>query len=219
MGSIAAAPLAVVRLAILECDTPRPMARSRYGSYGGMFERILRTDKQSLLLSDEHAGTIQVSKWQIDCDEAEYPDLDAIDALLITGSSEWPRVQLCLDLVNEADRAILTEYSAYQNIPWISRLITYTQKALDTERVKIIGTCFGHQILGMALHAHVGPNPCGWGLAVLPVELSTTGRALFKRGGLVSILCEREASPHAPMANARTLRYLEPPILAPRCRL
>lgn len=99
MGSIAAAPLAVVRLAILECDTPRPIARSRYGSYGGMFERILRTDEQSLLLSDEHAGTIQVSKWQIDCDEAEYPDLDAIDALLMTGSSECPRVRLCLGLI------------------------------------------------------------------------------------------------------------------------
>lgn len=72
-----------IRLAILECDTPFPQARARYGSYGGMFE--------ALFLNNPKAGPTDLvlfTKYWVDRDDAEYPDMEDVDVILITGSSE-----------------------------------------------------------------------------------------------------------------------------------
>jgi len=65
--------------------------------------------------------------------------------------------------------------------------VDFTKKLLEEQdRVRIIGVCFGHQILGRALGVKVGRSPGGWEVSVLPVELSPKGKELFKQDSLVS---------------------------------
>jgi len=82
MGSIASPP--PIRLAIFECDTPLDDARARYGTYGGMFEALFLRDPKKPQMSDRFA----VTKWKVDQNDADYPEADAIDVILITGSSK-----------------------------------------------------------------------------------------------------------------------------------
>jgi GMP synthase-like glutamine amidotransferase len=51
--------------------------------------------------------------------------------------------------------------------------------------VRIIGVCFGHQILGRAFGNKVGRNEKGWELAVCDVDLSEKGKELFQLDTLV----------------------------------
>ena len=50
---------------------------------------------------------------------------------------------------------------------------------LNETNVRVIGVCFGHQIIGRALKAQLGRNPQGWEAAVNKVQLSDRGRELF----------------------------------------
>lgn len=63
----------------------------------------------------------------------------------------------------------------------------FTEKLLKQDRVRIIGVCFGHQILGRALGARVGRSDIGWEISVLPVELTAKGKEIFQQDTLVSL--------------------------------
>jgi len=79
-----------------------------------------------------------------DSRRGEYPhDLDAYDFYITTGSKA----------------------GAYQDIAWIKQLISFVQR-LDKKRKKLIGICFGHQIIAMARRGHVEKSPNGWGVGV-----------------------------------------------------
>lgn len=70
--------------------------------------------------------------------------------------------------------------NAYDNEPWIIKLVEFTRKVLEEQtRVRAIGVCFGHQIIGRALGAKVGRNKRGWEASVTSVPLSSRGRELF----------------------------------------
>lgn len=77
------------------------------------------------------------------------------------------------------------EHSAYKDVPWINRLVQYTAAALRTPHVKVIGVCFGHQIIGRALNVPVKLNNMGWEMAVLPIALTPVGESLFLKDKLV----------------------------------
>lgn len=62
----------------------------------------------------------------------------------------------------------------------------FTQKILAQDRVRILGICFGHQIVGRALGAKVGRNDLGWEVAVCDMDLTDKGKQLF---GLEKIVC------------------------------
>lgn len=49
----------------------------------------------------------------------------------------------------------------------------------DQTRVRVIGVCFGHQIVARALGAKVGRNRRGWEASVTSVHLSSKGKELF----------------------------------------
>jgi GMP synthase-like glutamine amidotransferase len=55
---------------------------------------------------------------------------------------------------------------------------------LNQDRIRIIGVCFGHQILGRALGVKVGRSDNGWEISVLPVELSSKGKEIFQQDTL-----------------------------------
>ena len=83
-----------LRIAILECDTPLPKILGTYGRYGNVFEALLRAGARASRITDPDAG-LEISFYQIQETPEVYPDLNDIDAILITGSSESYRVLSC----------------------------------------------------------------------------------------------------------------------------
>jgi GMP synthase-like glutamine amidotransferase len=81
--------------------------------------------------------------------EADYPvKPKECDAYLITGS----------------------KYSVYDAQSWIKRLQNYVA-TLDAHSIKLIGICFGHQIVAQALGGDVYKHPGGWGVGVATSSL------------------------------------------------
>ena len=79
-----------------------------------------------------------------DSQQGQYPhDLDAWDFYITTGSKA----------------------GAYQDTPWIKQLISFVQR-LDEQQKKLIGICFGHQIIAMARQGQVEKSLKGWGVGV-----------------------------------------------------
>jgi GMP synthase-like glutamine amidotransferase len=77
-------------------------------------------------------------------------------------------------------------HDSFADTPWINTLVDYTAKILSETNVRVIGVCFGHQIVGRALKAGVGRNPDGWEAAVNDVQLSAKGKEVFGIDKLVS---------------------------------
>jgi GMP synthase-like glutamine amidotransferase len=80
----------------------------------------------------------------------------------------------------------MVEHNSFDNDAWILKLVDFTEKLLKQDRIRVIGVCFGHQILGRALGAKVGRSDNGWEIAVLPVELTAKGKEVFQQDSLVS---------------------------------
>ena len=87
------------------------------------------------------AGT----RWQFDrfnTTRQEYPDdFDAYDAVLLTGS--------------RAD--------SFSDEPWVRELRARVDELLRRKK-KLVGICFGHQLIALCLGAQVGRAPQGWGM-------------------------------------------------------
>lgn len=84
----------------------------------------------------------------------ELPDdneLDLYDGFIITGS--------CSD--------------AHGNDAWVRDLLSLLNK-LNSMNIKLLGICFGHQILGRALGGKVTRSPTGWDIGVRTITLAST---------------------------------------------
>lgn len=151
-----------LRLAILEADTPVPAADERYKGYYGVFKHLFAravspSPLESVLTLTGHDVVHNPS--------SAYPSLDDIDAILVTGS----------------------KYNAFDDDEWIITLVEFVRKALLHERVRVIGVCFGHQIVARALGALVARSDQGWEVSVIETRLTEKGRELFEgRESLVS---------------------------------
>jgi len=69
--------------------------------------------------------------------------------------------------INEYDFYITTgsKASAYEDSAWIGRLIELVRQ-LDKQQKKLIGICFGHQIIALALGGKVEKSGNGWGIGI-----------------------------------------------------
>lgn len=61
----------------------------------------------------------------------------------------------------------------------------FTRKVLAQDRVRLIGVCFGHQIIGRAMDVKVDRSEQGWEVAVVPVTLTGKGKELFQLDEMV----------------------------------
>ncbi len=87
-----------------------------------------------------------------DCQKGHFPeDIDSYDCYITTGSKA----------------------SVYDKQPWIGQLIRFVGQ-LDKHKKKLIGICFGHQIIAMACQGMVEKSPKGWGVGVAVNQLVTT---------------------------------------------
>jgi hypothetical protein len=153
-----------LRIAILECDTPLDKTYATYGSYGGVFTALLNAGADAL----NHPGLSSKEGLSISCYDVvnaqEYPSLDDIDGVLITGS----------------------RHNSFDNDPWILKLVEFTKEVLAQRRVRVIGVCFGHQIVGRAMGAKVDRSDKGWEASVTAIDLTKRGQEIFGRPALVS---------------------------------
>ena len=76
--------------------------------------------------------------------DGEFPEsLDSCDAWLITGS----------------------RHGTYEDLPWIHRLGELIRQ-LDADKRKVVGICFGHQMIAQALGGESGKSDKGWGVGL-----------------------------------------------------
>ena len=79
-----------------------------------------------------------------DVESGEFPaDIDEVDAYLITGSKS----------------------SVYDDKPWIPPLVEFVRQ-LNERRKKLVGICFGHQLIALALGGNTEKSPKGWGVGL-----------------------------------------------------
>lgn len=77
-----------LRIAVLECDTPVPNTNAKYGGYAGVFKSLLRKTARALNEPeklDPETG-LEISQFDV-VNGDEYPKLEDVDAVLLTGSS------------------------------------------------------------------------------------------------------------------------------------
>jgi GMP synthase (glutamine-hydrolysing) len=163
MGSQQPPPTQPIRLAILEADTPLPQTKAKFGSYGGVFTDLFARAAAPSHLSD----VLAISYHDVVCPDPLYPSQDDIDAILITGSKH--------NAFEDGDGG------------WIAKLTEFVRKALENQRsIRVVGVCFGHQVVGRALGVPVGRNAHGWEVSVTEIRLNDKGRELFGKDTLVS---------------------------------
>jgi GMP synthase-like glutamine amidotransferase len=105
---------------------------------------------EQLLLAED--PSLEFQQW--DVEQGKIPeDLEAVDGFIITGSKS----------------------SVYDDKPWIRNLEALVRDLNDGHH-KLIGICFGHQVIAKALGGVVDKSPKGWGCGIQRYRL--TDRAL-----------------------------------------
>lgn len=101
----------------------------------------------------------------------DYPKMveqmfDELDPLLSFDIYDCRQDQLPGD-ISEYDFYITTgsKASVYENLVWVQQLIKFVQQ-LDKNKKKLIGICFGHQIIALARGGKVEKSGEGWGIGM-----------------------------------------------------
>ncbi|CAG8527917.1 4493_t:CDS:2 [Diversispora eburnea] len=145
----------IIRIGILLAGTLPPQIVKQYGNYEAQFNRLL---KKAIEIGNKNI-ILEVKGYEIQ--KLEFPnseELLELDGLIISGSV----------------------FSAYEDIPWINRLVNFTKFIIEEHiKVKLIGVCFGHQIVARAMGGQVVKNPMGWEVAVTEVLVTKAGKKFF----------------------------------------
>ena len=143
-------------IGILMCGTPHISIVNSYGDCGKIFHTFLNSI----------GFKIQVKCF--DCTANQFPtqeDYQELDGFIITGS----------------------KYSSYDdkvnNIEWISQLKSHVRE-MNQRKIKLVGICFGHQVIAESLGGKVTKNPLGWEVSVSQIYTNELGKHLLKHEAL-----------------------------------
>lgn len=78
-------------VAVLECDTPVDPVKASRGTYGDVFKDLLSKGLKDA--GKDSDIDLRVSKWDVVGSDA-FPDINEVDAILLSGSSEYSSVEL-----------------------------------------------------------------------------------------------------------------------------
>ena len=138
----------MIRIAIVETGAPPPVLAARHGDYPAMFRD---------LLGDGYAFEAFASQ------KGEWPDADAFDAAVITGSSA----------------------GVYEPHAWIADLLDWIRAARG--RTRLVGVCFGHQAMAQALGGRVEKSARGWGVGLHRYDVASVEPWMSPRAPTVAI--------------------------------
>ncbi len=168
-----------IKLALLMCDTPIPSVREEFGTYLDIFRTQLS------LSNPDQSFPFTLDAFDV-VGAQEYPDLnapvsdgDGYRGILISGSGVY---RSCPLVANGAlNWYTYTAHTAHENVPWINKLVAWVS---DTARIhpdiRLIGICFGHQIIARALGGVCERNPAGWEVGVTDIQLTNLGKEVFR---------------------------------------
>lgn len=118
-----------------------------------------------------------------DVEQGEYPlDIDEVDAYLITGSKS----------------------SVYDDKPWIAELEGFIRE-LDARRKKLVGICFGHQLIAQALGGKTEKSTKGWGVGLHTHNFNATPAWFGEGATALDILVSHQDQVVTPAAGSQVL--------------
>ncbi|KAH7402953.1 class I glutamine amidotransferase-like protein [Pyrenochaeta sp. MPI-SDFR-AT-0127] len=139
-----------IRICMFNADVPVPIVHAQKAStYGRIFHQILAAAGRQIL-----PNTI-IESIDYDVMKGEFPaSLADVDAIFVSGSA----------------------YSTYDDKEWIRRLDDYIFGVYCSHsKVKIFGSCFGHQLICQSLLKRFGvkieADPKGWEIGVKEIAL------------------------------------------------
>ncbi len=156
----------MTRIAILETGVPPAVLAETHGDYPSMFRDLLG-EGFAFETFDVQAG--------------EWPDAQAFDAAIITGSSAG---------VYEAD-------------PWIADLLDWIRAARG--RTRMVGVCFGHQAMAQALGGRVEKSDKGWGVGLHSYQVVSTEPWMSPVAASVGLPASHQDQVVEPPADARVI--------------
>ncbi|OBZ85759.1 putative glutamine amidotransferase-like protein C13C5.04 [Choanephora cucurbitarum] len=146
-----------LHLALLINDVPMDQVLERAGDYAEQYRYLFeRASQNSIEITWDTFNVVH---------NQELPSYQAIenrtyDAIILTGS----------------------KYNAHDNDPWILKLVEFVRTVQTdyTDKVKLIGFCFGHQVMIRAAGGKTGRNNAGWEVGWYQIQLTKEGQAFFK---------------------------------------
>jgi GMP synthase-like glutamine amidotransferase len=128
---------APLRIGILRTDEVMPQFQADYGDYPDMFTRLLAS-------AAETCSPPQCLELEFyDARQGEFPEPTNCNGYVITGS----------------------RHSVYDDEPWIEPLVDFLRQVIGVDR-KVIGICFGHQLMAHFFGGRVEKAAAGWGVGV-----------------------------------------------------
>ncbi|GAA6046751.1 hypothetical protein JCM3770_003149 [Rhodotorula araucariae] len=154
-------------LLVLLADTPIPPVVKQFGTYHdiftGLWQRAVRlaaTEDGAEPAKEGSGRTITIESY--DVVQGKFPSAERVkeaDGLLITGSAS----------------------SAYDDDPWIVDLVSFVSRLPTLNAsIKLIGICFGHQIIARANGGVCERSAKGWEIGTRRIELTQRGKQLFE---------------------------------------
>lgn len=130
-----------------------PNAEEAYGDYSEVYTTWLRRSLPPGTDLVVHSFDV-VHKMKYPCED----EIDSYDAVMITGSAS----------------------SAYEDVPWINQLVEYTAWiGSEKPQIKLIGICFGHQIIARAFGGKCVFNNGKWEVGLTKTPLTDLGKRLL----------------------------------------
>ena len=130
-----------MKIGILKVDSVLPEFRNSHGDYPQMLAHILQ------LNLFEHEEKLRFKTFDVEA--GDYPShIDEFDGYIIPGSRK----------------------SVYDGDHWIEALKKFVI-ALDTKKKKLVGVCFGHQLIAEVLGGKTEGCDRGWGVGVHKTQI------------------------------------------------
>lgn len=160
-----------MKLTIIQTgDVPLPL-RGQFGPYRKMFETMFDGTGHGFTYQ-----TVAVS------DGEAFPDLDAVDGIVITGSAA----------------------GVYEDHVWLDPLRAFIRGAYG-RATPMLGVCFGHQVMADALGGDVRKSEKGWGLGRHTYRVTARPGFMHTAPGALAIACSHQDQVMTPPAEAEVI--------------
>ena len=182
-----------ISIAVLECDELTGEAQRQCGHIGGLYRRFLEAGASKVTASgSDEPVQLEFSFYDV-VNRQEYPDVNSVDAIFITGARKYSEADLAMlelwsAITPRSNPSSNTDYDPSTSglDGWITKLVDFTRALLQQEASpRIMAVCFGHQIAGRACGVVPERSDLGWEVGVTDMHLTEKGKQIFGKHSLV----------------------------------